>query len=136
MYNLPTSKMMNKLGGIVRGDTSKIQRLLSTATSPAKATSQSKPYVVGEPSGPTMKCEVPGPQSKSLLADLSKIQSMDSVHFFADYDKSLGNYIVDVDGNEMLDLFTQISSVPIGMQKDFRVQTNDLPMFNIWECSI
>ena len=115
--------MMNKLGVMVRGDTAKIQRLLSTATSPAQATSQSKPYVVGEPSGPTMKCEVPGPQSKSLLADLSKIQSMDSVHFFADYDKSLGNYIVDVDGNEMLDIFTQISSVPIGKQKDFRQMT-------------
>lgn len=123
--------MMNKLGVMVRGDTAKIQRLLSTATSPAQATSQSKPYVVGEPSGPTMKCEVPGPQSKSLLADLSKIQSMDSVHFFADYDKSLGNYIVDVDGNEMLDIFTQISSVPIGKQKDFGLQTNDFPMFNI-----
>ena len=44
----------------------------------------------------------------------SKMQSMDSVHFFADYEKSVGNYLVDVDGNTMLDVFTQISSVPIG----------------------
>ena len=81
-----------------------------------------------------MVSEVPGPKSKvksfpllvidqlntvltsnqELHGDLSKIQAMDSVHFFADYKKSLGNYIVDVDGNVMLDVFTQISSVPIG----------------------
>jgi len=68
----------------------------------------------GEPVGPTVLTEVPGPKSRDLHADLSKIQSMDSVHFFADYNKSIGNYIVDVDGNCLLDMFTQISSVPIG----------------------
>ena len=42
------------------------------------------------------------------------IQSMPSVAFFADYDKSIGNYIFDADGNAMLDVFTNISSIPIG----------------------
>ena len=48
------------------------------------------------------------------MADIDKIQSMKSIAFFADYNKSLGNYIVDADGNVMLDVFTSISSIPIG----------------------
>jgi len=67
-----------------------------------------------EPTEPSMVTTVPGPRSKELHSELSKVQSMDSVHFFVDYDRSFGNYIVDVDGNTMLDVFTQISSVPIG----------------------
>jgi len=61
-----------------------------------------------------MKTAVPGPTSDKLKGDLNKIQAMDSVSFFVDYDKSYGNYVVDADGNTMLDVFTSISSIPIG----------------------
>ncbi|KAK7112739.1 hypothetical protein V1264_012141 [Littorina saxatilis] len=67
-----------------------------------------------EPPGPAMKTNVPGRESLRLKAELDKIQNTDAVHFFVDYANSRGNYVVDVDGNIMLDVFTQIASLPLG----------------------
>jgi len=61
-----------------------------------------------------MKTDCPGPKSKAIMEDLESLQSMKSVQYAVDYNKSFGNYIVDADGNTMLDVFTNISSIPIG----------------------
>lgn len=37
-----------------------------------------------------------------------------TIHFFGDYERSCGNFVVDVDGNAFLDLFGQIGSLPLG----------------------
>lgn len=37
-----------------------------------------------------------------------------TIHFFGDYERSRGNFLMDVDGNAYLDLFGQIGSLPVG----------------------
>ncbi|KAJ8968861.1 hypothetical protein NQ317_016784, partial [Molorchus minor] len=68
------------------------------------------------------------PEMLKVFTDQSNLQS-GSVQLFGDYENSIGNYLIDVDGNVFLDAFTQISSVPIGynhpeMLKVFTDQSN------------
>jgi len=73
----------------------------------------SRPFP-GEPEIPKMLTEMPGPKSKELLGQLNKYQDNRTQHFFVDYSKSKGNYIVDADGNILLDILCNIASHAIG----------------------
>eukprot|EP00741_Cyanophora_paradoxa_P013413 tig00020685_g12952.t1 len=80
----------------------------------AAAPKTSMPPVPGEPEAPSVKTAVPGPRSKQLLSTLDGIQDAASVQFFIDAEASKGNYVVDADGNTLLDVFAHIASLPIG----------------------
>jgi 4-aminobutyrate aminotransferase/(S)-3-amino-2-methylpropionate transaminase len=67
-----------------------------------------------EPSEPRIVTDIPGPNSIRLKNELDSIQNSAGVQLFVDYSKSVGNYMSDVDGNTFLDIYSQISSVPLG----------------------
>ncbi|KAH8885260.1 4-aminobutyrate aminotransferase [Thozetella sp. PMI_491] len=58
--------------------------------------------------------EVPGPVSKAEQKRLDAIFDARTAQIMVDYEKSNGNYIVDVDGNCFLDVYSQIASIPVG----------------------
>lgn len=68
-----------------------------------------------EPSEPRiLTTDIPGPKGLALKSDLGSLQLSSGIQLFIDYEKSIGNYIVDVDGNVYLDVYSQISSIPLG----------------------
>lgn len=63
-----------------------------------------QPFFPNEPSGPTVKTAIPGPQSQQAIKDLHRVFDTRSLNMMADYRKSYGNYIADLDGNVLLDV--------------------------------
>uniref|UniRef100_A0A183BP13 Gamma-amino-N-butyrate transaminase n=1 Tax=Globodera pallida TaxID=36090 RepID=A0A183BP13_GLOPA len=80
-----------------------------------------------EPDGPAVRTPIPGPKSKTLKDQMEQVHQTTSINFFVDYERSFGNFMVDADGNTLLDLFTQISSLPLGYNHPELIQlANDL----------
>lgn len=57
---------------------------------------------------------VPGPIGKEIVASISEHNDIGSYLTAVDYESSFGNYLVDADGNIMLDCVGQIGSLPLG----------------------
>ncbi|CAK7890741.1 4-aminobutyrate aminotransferase [[Candida] anglica] len=80
-------------------------------------------YFPEEPKAPVVKStEFPGPQTKAKINSLGDYMDNRPVYFVADYEKSVGNYIVDVDGNTLLDVYAQIASIPLGYNNPALIQ--------------
>lgn len=80
-------------------------------------------YFPNEPKAPKVLTEFPGPKSKDAVNALGKVTDSRPAYFVADYEKSLGNYIVDVDGNTYLDVYAQIASIPLGYNNPALIET-------------
>ncbi|KAI9645963.1 4-aminobutyrate transaminase [Ciborinia camelliae] len=78
------------------------------------ATTSVKPFFAGEPEGPQIKTAIPGPESQKAIAALDTVFDTRSLNMLANYQKSVGNYIADPDGNVLLDVYAQIASIPVG----------------------
>lgn len=101
-------------------------RCLSSLSSVKEPQFVRKP-IPGEYDRPKISSAVPGPKSLELKQELDTLQNTGALIFFADYEKSAGNYIVDCDGNILLDLFGQISSIPLGYNHPAMIQAMQNP---------
>jgi 4-aminobutyrate aminotransferase/(S)-3-amino-2-methylpropionate transaminase len=72
------------------------------------------PFFPEEPAGPVVKTAIPGPRSKEAIAHLDKVFDTRSLNMMANYQLSIGNYLADLDGNVVLDVYAQIASIPVG----------------------
>jgi 4-aminobutyrate aminotransferase/(S)-3-amino-2-methylpropionate transaminase len=89
--------------------------------------STAAPFAADEPAAPTVKTAVPGPVAQKTLADLTEVFDTRSVNMLADYTKSRGNYIADQDGNVLLDVYSQIASIPVGYNNPHLIATMQSP---------
>jgi 4-aminobutyrate aminotransferase / (S)-3-amino-2-methylpropionate transaminase len=78
------------------------------------AVASEQPFFPDEPQGPTVKAAIPGPQSIKVVEGLNKMFDTQNLNMVVDYQRSLGNYLADPDGNVLLDVYAQIASIPVG----------------------
>ncbi|ETS80180.1 4-aminobutyrate aminotransferase [Pestalotiopsis fici W106-1] len=84
-------------------------------------------YYQGEAQGPVVKTDIPGPKSQEAITKLDTVFDTRSLNMLADYTKSFGNYIVDPDGNTLLDVYAQIASIPVGYNNPALVKAAQSP---------
>ena len=85
----------------------------AAASAIASDTTAASPFP-DEPAGPIVRTAIPGPKSKEAVERLSAIFDTRSLNMMANYNQSYGNYIADLDGNLLLDVYAQIASIPVG----------------------
>jgi 4-aminobutyrate aminotransferase/(S)-3-amino-2-methylpropionate transaminase len=93
-----------------------VRTALNRSSAPAARRSfTTSDLIPDEPAQPSVHTvTVPGPASHAASAAIDRIQDARTHQLVVDYAKSKGNYLVDADGNIMLDVFAQIASIALG----------------------
>ncbi|KAJ6107399.1 hypothetical protein N7523_008722 [Penicillium sp. IBT 18751x] len=99
-------------------------RTLSTTT---RLRAAEKSFFPNEPSAPSVQTSIPGPKNKAAAAELDEVFDVRSLNMLADYSQSVGNYIADLDGNKLLDVYAQIASIPVGYNNPHLKQATQSP---------
>ncbi|CEI68460.1 4-aminobutyrate aminotransferase [Fusarium venenatum] len=102
-------------------------RNFATSRNMRMAAVSEKNFFAGEPEAPSVKTAIPGPKTKSHMDELTKVFDTRSANMMADYTKSQGNYIVDPDGNVLLDVFAQIASIAVGYNNPALIKAASSP---------
>lgn len=85
-------------------------------------------YYPNEPEAPVVNTtSVPGPKSAEAIKSLDSVFDSRAAYFVADYEKSIGNYIADVDGNLYLDTYSQIASIALGYNNPALIEAAKSP---------
>jgi len=82
-----------------------------------------QPLFPDEPTGPVMRTQIPGPEGKKAIAELDKVYETRSLNMMCNYQNSFGNYVADLDGNVLLDVYAQIASIPVGYSNPTLLQS-------------
>ena len=101
------------------------RRSMASATPPKAATAAAamatpssfpteRAFFPTEPLHPTVTGPMPGPKSMAAIKHLDTVFDTRSLNMMANYQQSFGNYIADLDGNVLLDVYAQIASIPVG----------------------
>ena len=85
------------------------------------------PFFPEEAKAPRIKTAIPGPLSKKAIQDLDRVFDTRSLNMLANYHNSFGNYIADLDGNLLLDVYAQIASIPVGYSNPTLLATATSP---------
>ena len=71
------------------------------------------PFFAEEPVRPNVHTSIPGPVSTQAIKELDQVFDTRSLNMITNYNNSFGNYISDLDGNLLLDVYAQIASIPV-----------------------